>query len=160
MSTYWFEQAQLNDLLRFEGPRGTFFLRDTAQRDLVFLATGTGIAPIQAMLGQLERLPDDARPRSIRLFWGGRHAHDLYCTPWSDALEVEYTAVLSRGDATWTGARGHVQDALLASDAPLDRATVYACGSPAMIKSAHDALTAAGMPPKHFFSDAFVSSST
>jgi CDP-4-dehydro-6-deoxyglucose reductase len=159
MSAFWFEQAKLNDLLRFEGPRGTFFLRGTAQRDLVFLATGTGIAPIQAMLRQLERLSSDAKPRSIRLLWGGRHAPDHYWTPQAGLLALDYTPVLSRGDAAWAGARGYVQDVLLASAGAWDSATVYACGSSAMIASARSALVTAGLSPKQFFSDAFVSAS-
>ena len=80
-SAYWFEQAQLNDLLRFHGPRGTFFLRPVAGLDLVFLATGTGIAPIQSLLMQVARLPADEQPASVSLFWGGRVAADLYWTP-------------------------------------------------------------------------------
>jgi CDP-4-dehydro-6-deoxyglucose reductase len=159
MSQYWFDEAQPNDLLRFEGPRGTFFLRDVAELDLVFLATGTGIAPIKAMLAQLGGATAGPQPRSVHLLWGGRRAADLYWQPESTLTGLRYTPVLSRPDADWAGARGHVQDILLAAPRGWDRTVVYACGASAMIEGARLALTAAGLPAKRFFADAFVSSS-
>lgn len=160
MSAYWFERARANDLLRFEGPRGTFFLRDVADRDLVFLATGTGIAPVKAMLAELATRDAVQQPRSLTLYWGGRHASDLYWTPDAAATPaaLRFVPVLSRAGAEWSGARGHVQDVLLATRPDLSNGVVYACGSSAMIDAAHAALDAAGLPPKRFFSDAFVSS--
>ena len=159
MSQYWFDEAQPNDLLRFEGPRGTFFLREIADLDLVFLATGTGIAPIKAMLAQLACATDGPKPRSVHLLWGGRHLADLYWQPETNRLGLRYTPVLSRPEADWVGARGHVQDVLLATPRAWDRTVVYACGSSAMIADARSALIAAGLPVKQFFADAFVSSS-
>jgi CDP-4-dehydro-6-deoxyglucose reductase len=176
MSDWWFSYAKQNDLVRLRGPLGTFFLRETANVDLVFLATGTGIAPIRAMLAQLAALDDASqRPASVRVFWGGRTPADLYLDP-TDGLvhagshanpdaaanprvSIAYTPVLSRADAAWQGARGHVQQALLQGDTALGPATrVYACGSPAMIDDARASLVAAGLAPRHFHSDAFVES--
>lgn len=157
-SAYWFEQAQFNDLLRFNGPLGTFFMRPLAGLDLVFLATGTGIAPIQAMLQQLTRLAEAERPASVTLYWGGRQAQDLYWDPLPEWPSLRYVPVLSRGDADWAGARGHVQDVMLASQPGLTNTVVYACGSEQMIHAAQQQLVAAGLPLKRFFFDAFVSS--
>ena len=151
LSDYWFKQAQLGDLLRFEGPRGSFHLRNVAGLDLVMLATGTGIAPIKAILEELAARPQEAQPRSVRLLWGARKQVDL-C--WAPSLPgLHYTPVLSRADASWHGARGHVQDVLLQSPPEWQRCAVYACGSPAMIATARSVL-----PAKHFYSDAFVAS--
>ena len=155
MSAYWFDKAKPNDLLRIDGPRGTFFLRDVAGLDLRLLATGTGIAPIRALLTELAALAAEAQPRSVRLYWGGRTPHDLF---WQPPQGTDHVPVLSRADAQWSGARGHVQDVMLAQDADLARTQVYACGSPAMIDSARASLTAAGLHEAAFFSDAFVSS--
>jgi CDP-4-dehydro-6-deoxyglucose reductase len=163
LSDYWFGRAQSNDLLRLHGPLGTFFLRDTAGLHLVLLATGTGIAPIKALLGELALRPAAQQPRSVALWWGNRHAADLYWSP-DTVLRGEaepalaYTPVLSRADAAWTGARGHVQQVLLQRPYPWAETVVYACGSPAMIDGARAALTAAGLPARRFLSDAFVSS--
>lgn len=159
LSGYWFNDAKVNDLLRFEGPRGTFFLRESAGLDLIFLATGTGIAPVKAMLAQLAQTSGAAAPRSVHLLWGGRHASDLYWSPESIGVGLRYTPVLSRAGSDWAGARGHVQDVLLQTPCRWATTVVYACGSSAMIQSARSALAAAGLPAKRFFSDAFVSSS-
>ncbi len=91
MSKYWFEQAKPNDLLRLHGPLGTFFLRKAAGRDLVFLATGTGIAPVKAMLESMAELPPDQQPRSVNVFWGGRGTQDIYLNVSAPGLPLTYT---------------------------------------------------------------------
>ena len=159
MSQYWFEQAKLNDLLRLNGPLGTFFLRDVAGLDLVFLATGTGIAPVKAMLEGLAVVAEHSRPRSIAVYWGGRTTQDLYWRPAAETVEHRFIPVLSRPNADWAGVRGHVQQALVADKPLLSQTVVYACGSDAMIHSARQALIAAGLPERRFHSDAFVPSS-
>jgi CDP-4-dehydro-6-deoxyglucose reductase len=163
LSAYWFEQSKSNDLLRFNGPRGTFFLRPVAGLDLIFLATGTGIAPIRSMLAQLAAAAPEDRPRSVTLYWGGRHREDLYLDPSPALADLKYVPVLSRGDIGWTGARGHVQDVLVHDVAhhaapALAGAAVYACGSEAMIHGARRLLADGGLPPRRFYFDAFVSS--
>ncbi len=161
-SDYWFGAAKAGDLLRFDGPRGSFFLRPVTGLDIVFLATGTGIAPILSMLAQLAATPD-ARPRSVSLYWGGRHVQDHYLDPAATMAGLRYVPVVSRGGQQWQGAHGHVQDVLLA-DVALGRApaladaAVYACGSERMIRDAQRALAGAGLPPRRFHFDAFVGS--
>jgi CDP-4-dehydro-6-deoxyglucose reductase len=157
MSRYWVQQAKANDLLRLRGPLGTFFLRGQAGKDLVLLATGTGIAPVKAILEGMAGLAEDARPRSLTVYWGGRHREDLYWQP-PDMPGLRFIPVLSRADDGWTGARGHVQDAMLRAHAYLADTLVYACGSDAMIHGAQAKLHAAGLPERQFHSDAFVCS--
>ena len=157
MSQYWFEQAAVNDLLRLEGPLGTFCLRKTNASQLILLATGTGIAPIKAMLEQLSVTPAMNNYQKIHLYWGGRTAQDLYWTPDFPTLPLRFIPVLSRED-DWKGAVGHVQNALLSDQIDVRDSVVYACGSAAMIKGAHDQLTLAGVDARSFYSDAFVSS--
>lgn len=159
MSRYWFEQAKLNDLLCIRGPLGTFCLHNVADADVIFLATGTGIAPIKAILEGLAAGPTTSLPRSIRIYWGGRIPQDLYWDPLKTGLQLEYIPVLSRANASWLGARGHVQQAVLLNSPNLEQTVVYACGSLAMIDSARVQLCAAGLDKRRFFSDAFVSSS-
>ena len=158
MSDYWFKQAKPNDLLRLNGPLGTFFLRETVGMDLVFLATGTGIAPVKSMLESLAECQFDQRPRSITVLWGGRHAQDLYLNVDEIIGEFSYVPVQSRPANDWTGAKGYVQDVLLDAKPDLTNTVVYACGSDAMIHSAKIRLVEAGLPDKRFYSDAFVSS--
>ena len=157
MSRYWFAQAKINDLLRLRGPLGSFFLRDETDRDLVLLATGTGIAPVKAILEGLAASPIDQRPRSTTVYWGGRRPEDLYWRA-PQNVDTRFVPVLSRAPADWHGVRGHVQDALLHDAPDLSRTSVYACGSDAMIQSARAQLRDAGLPERHFHSDAFVCS--
>lgn len=160
MSDYWFNQAQANDLVRINGPLGSFFMRPVAGLHLVFLATGTGIAPIKAMLEQLANAPATDQPLSVTVYWGGREPQDLYANPsqWHPALR--YVPVLSRASGAWMGTCGYVQKALLSDTPDLAHTVVYACGSDAMIQSAKAALTRAGLPNKRFYSDAFVPTGT
>lgn len=159
MSRYLFDAAKVGDLLRLRGPLGTFFLRDIASRDLYFLATGTGIAPVRAMLEALPALSIDEQPRTLTVLWGGRTPTDLYCDLAGLQGEHAFIPVLSRAGDDWAGARGHVQDVLLARQPDLSNAAVYACGSDAMIHAARAALVHAGLAEHRFHSDAFVCSS-
>lgn len=160
MSQYWFNEAKPNDLLRLNGPLGTFFLREIVGHDLIFLATGTGIAPVKAILESMQRLPTQKHPLSVTVFWGGRQERDLYLNPIDFSSSITYVPVQSQPLATWMGAIGYVQDVLLTSNLNLSRAAVYACGSDAMIQGARETLTAAGLTPSRFYSDAFVPSGT
>jgi CDP-4-dehydro-6-deoxyglucose reductase len=158
MSKFWFGSAKANDLLRLEGPLGTFCLRDKPAITLVFLATGTGIAPVKAMLEQLAREPERAANKRIVIYWGGRTPSDIYWTPRIESLDAVFVPVLSRATEGWQGRTGYVQSAVIDDGVDLTQAVVYACGSESMIHSARDALTMAGLPIKNFYSDAFVSS--
>jgi CDP-4-dehydro-6-deoxyglucose reductase len=158
MSRFWFGDAKSNDLLRLHGPLGTFFLRGASDDHLIFLATGTGMAPIKAMLEGLDHRRAALNP-SVYVFWGGRTERDLYWEPVRAGHACDYTPVLSRAGADWDGARGYVQDAVLAKGLDLGRARVYACGSPAMIDSARNLLLSHGLESHRFHSDAFVCSS-
>lgn len=160
MSDYWFNQAKQNDLLRLNGPLGTFLLRDVAGIDLIFLATGTGIAPVKAMLESLAHYPSDKQPKSTTVLWGGRYPSDFYLAVNEIAADFSYIPVLSRPDDKWGGEIGYVQDVLLKTVPDLLNAAVYACGSDAMIHSAQKSLLAAGLPANRFYSDAFVCSSS
>jgi CDP-4-dehydro-6-deoxyglucose reductase len=155
LSRYWFEEAAVGDLLRFEGPLGTFFLRDEGQGPLIFLATGTGIAPVRALL---EDVAATAPSRPVFAFWGNRAKDDFFWSPTPEAGQIRFETVLSRPDAAWTGPQGYVQDALLMLGLDLGDASVYACGSEDMIRSAERQLMAASLPKHRFFADPFLSS--
>jgi CDP-4-dehydro-6-deoxyglucose reductase len=157
MSAYCFGSAAANDLLRFEGPFGTFCWRERTGK-AIFLATGTGIAPVKAMLEELAA-SGAAGQRPVWVYWGGRRPEDFYCALHFPDLNLHYVPVLSRPHDGWEGGRGYVQEAALQDHADLGEAAVYACGSDVMIGAARTALTAAGLPAANFHSDAFVASS-
>ena len=156
-SNYWFNEAKSNDLLRIEGPKGTFFLRDKA-KPLVFLATGTGIAPIISILDGLESDPDFNQTKSISLFWGNRVQQDFVWKPNFKKINVDFYPILSRKDDNWKGEIGYVQDVALRISDNARKINVYACGAPEMINSAKASFVKSGLSENDFYSDAFVQS--
>jgi len=156
-SNYWFNEAKPNNLLRIEGPKGTFFLRDKA-KPLVFLATGTGIAPIISILDGLESDPDFNQTKSISLFWGNREQQDFVWKPNFKKINVDFYPIISRKDDNWKGEIGYVQDVALRISDNVRKINVYACGATEMINSAKASFVKSGLSENDFYSDAFVQS--
>lgn len=158
MSKYWFEEAKVNDLLRIEGPMGSFYLREAQCENIVFLATGTGIAPIKAILESVLEAPDNFSKSKFWIFVGARSRADLLWEPNfnNENTKIEYIPVLSRQVTDWDGEIGYVQDAVLKQNLDLEKTQVYACGSNEMIQSAKKLLFENSLNEKNFFSDAFV----
>ena len=158
MSRYWFEEAKVNDLLRLEGPLGSFFLRDNDAKQLAFLATGTGIAPVLAMIEGMLESGMTKRFQKVVCYFGCRNIDELFF----DAKElfkgaVEFVPVFSR-EAPAGARKGYVQQALLQDFHSLDGLSVYACGSPEMIHDARSLLVGNGLQENRFYSDAFLAS--
>ncbi len=158
LSDYWFGQAKINDLLRLNGPLGTFFFRSIKAQDVVFLATGTGIAPIKAMIESIKLLAPEDYPNSLTVFWGSRTIDNLYFDPAADCKLLRYVPVLSRPALDWKGHLGYVQDVFLNERPDLSNCVIYACGSDKMIRSSFEILVKSGLSEKNFFSDAFLPS--
>lgn len=156
-SKYWFEDAKENDLLRIEGPMGTFFYREnTTSENVVLLATGTGIAPIKAMLEQFSQETKWVQNKKVWLFWGGRKKEDLFLDFSFEGFSFQYIPVLSR-EENWSGEKGYIQNIALKQNIDWKTAEVYACGSPNMIETSRKVLVQNGLREELFFSDPFVS---
>ena len=156
MSAYFFKEAKINDLLRLEGPIGTFFLRDSNLKNIVFLATGTGVAPIKSILEGLEKSHEQYQNKIFWLIVGARYQEDLFWNPNFKILNIKYIPVLSRIDNDWKGEKGYVQDVVLKQQIDLENTQVYACGSNDMINSAKELFFKNNLKENNFFSDAFV----
>ncbi len=158
MSNYWFNEAQENDLLRIEGPIGSFFLRKSEVENIIFLATGTGIAPIKAILESVSLCGQKYENKKFWIFNGARYESDLFWRPndLNAISNLNYIPVLSRASENWNGEKGYIQEIVLKSGIDLTNAQVYACGSNNMIESAKKTLVENGLNLKNFFSDAFV----
>lgn len=156
MSKYWFNEAKPNDLIIVEGPIGTFFVRESKVEHLIFLATGTGIAPIKSILEFLNENPNSIQNKKIWVFNGARHLEDLFWKPVYKNIEINYKAVLSREKSIFDGYSGYVQNAVMDETIDLQNAQVYACGSPEMIASAKSLFLNNNLQENNFFSDAFV----
>ena len=150
------------DILRIEGPYGSFFLREDSDKPMVMLASGTGFAPIKAII---EHMQFKGITREATLYWGGRRPADLYQSAWIEARLAEmpnlrYVPVVSNAlpDDEWTGRTGFVHEAVLQDLPHLSGHEVYACGAPIVIESAkRDYTTKAGLPEEAFFADSFTS---
>lgn len=150
------------EVLRIEGPFGSFFLREESRKPIVFLASGTGFAPIKAII---EHMMERGDSRKVVLYWGGRRPEDLYMLDsaqgWAQQWEgFTYVPVVSepRAGDGWTGRAGFVHQAVLDDFADLSGYQVYACGAPVMVESARrDFVAQAGLPEEEFFADAFTS---
>ena len=158
MSEYLFENAKVDDLLRISGPHGTFVLRRVAESDLIFVATGTGIGPVKSMIEQIESMPADQLPRSIKILWGMRREEEIYWSPSNKLDLVDFIPVLSQAAHGWDGERGYVQDVLFKSNVITPQTYIYSCGSEAMINATKSKALSAGVTEENFFSDSFVAS--
>jgi CDP-4-dehydro-6-deoxyglucose reductase len=156
-SNFWFDNAKSNDLLRIEGPKGTFFLRDRV-KSLVFLATGTGIAPIISILEEMDADGAFSQSEKISLFWGNSVQKDFIWRPNFNRIKLDFHQIISKNDNNWEGEVGYVQDVALKVLNDIKGVNVYACGSSKMINSAKDSFVEAGLNEKNFYSDAFVQS--
>ena len=157
-----FGDMKEKEILRMEGPFGTFFLREDSERPIVLLASGTGFAPIKAIV---EHMRHKGITRPTRLYWGCRTQADLYAHAWAEQMAAElpwltYVPVLSNvaEDDPWAGRRGLVHQAVLADLPDLSGHEIYACGAPIMVQSAQrDFVEQAGLPAEYFYADAFTS---
>jgi NAD(P)H-flavin reductase len=147
--------------LAVELPYGQFFLRERPALPAIFVATGTGFAPIKAMVEDALKRGDK---RPMRFYWGARGRADLYMLDrvekWAArAAAFSFVPVLSRAPCDWRGRTGLVHHAVIEDRPDLTGVEVYACGNPSMIAAARrDFCKNAGLPAAHFYSDAFVPS--
>lgn len=157
-TTHVFEKLKERDLLRFQGPYGSFFLR-AGSSPVILVAGGTGFAPMQAIIEQVLAAQPD---RPLHLYWGARARPDLYrhelAERWAKQHpDFRYTPVLSEPGLAeaWSGRTGFVHQAVLADYPDLSGCEVYASGPPVMIESIRREFLARGLPPDHLYSDSF-----
>jgi CDP-4-dehydro-6-deoxyglucose reductase len=155
-----FSAMKEKEILRVEGPYGSFYLRDDSAKPMVLLASGTGFAPIKAVIEQMQH---KGITRPATLYWGGRRPSDLYLDSWVQAQlavmpNLTYVPVISNAlpEDNWTGRTGFVHRAVLEDFPDLSGHQVYACGAPIVVDSARAEYSAqAGLPPEEFYADSF-----
>ena len=149
-----FNGMKERDILRIKGPLGGFYLREDSDKPILFVASGTGFAPVKAIV---EHALQIGVTRPMHIYWGVRRQSDFYMLDkvqeWQ-AKGVKFTAVVS--DEPWAGRSGFVHQAVLEDYADLSGYQVYACGAPVVVEAAHrDFTSQRGLPQEEFFSDAF-----
>ena len=157
-----FTTMKERDILRLEGPLGTFFLREDSDKPMVLLASGTGFAPIKALV---EQRAHTGSQRPIILYWGGRRPQDLYmmalCEEWAATLpDFTFVPVISNAqpEDQWQGRNGFVHQAVIDDLPDLSAYQVYACGAPVVVESAQrDFVALCKLPAEEFYADSFTS---
>ena len=157
-----FSTMKEKDILRAEGPYGSFYLREASDKPIILLASGTGFAPIKALIEHLQHIGSE---RPVTLYWGGRRPADLYMADWVQAQmqtmpQLKYVPVVSNAEAEdqWQGRTGFVHQAVLQDHPDLSGHQVYACGAPIVVESAQrDYVQLGGLPSEEFYADAFTS---
>jgi CDP-4-dehydro-6-deoxyglucose reductase, E3 len=150
------------EILRLEGPYGSFYLREESSLPMVLLASGTGFAPIKAII---EHMQLKAINRPATLYWGGRRPADLYMHDWvlakcAELPNLKYIPVISDAlpEDAWAGRTGFVHRAVMQDFPDLSGHQVYACGAPIVVDSARsDFAAACKLSPDEFFADSFTS---
>ncbi len=154
-----FQTMKERDILRCEGPLGTFFLREDSDKPVVFVASGTGFAPIKAVI---EHMLHKGIARPMTLYWGGRRPKDLYMNAlaesWAARHALTYVPVVSEAlpEDQWSGRTGFVHRAVIEDFPDLSGCQVYACGVPVMVDAARkDFIATCRLPEDEFYADSF-----
>ena len=150
-----FGKLKERDILRMEGPLGTFFLREESAKPIVFVASGTGFAPIKSII---ESALGKNLQRPMTLYWGGRRPADLYLDRLAKSWGIKYVPVISEAlpEDGWRGRTGFVHRAVMQDFPDLSGHQVYACGVPVMVDAARrDFTSTCGLPEDEFHADSF-----
>lgn len=159
-TSYVFDEMKSGEKLECEGPLGTFFLKDESQGPVIFIVSGTGFAPVKAIIEHMQHRQIE---RKALLYWGVRREKDLYLQDWLQAQlqqmpNLSYIPVASEAlpEDQWQGRAGFVHQAVMQDFPNMQDYEVYVCGSPAMVDAAQrDFIKTCHLPESAFFSDAF-----
>ncbi|MDE2259551.1 MAG: cytochrome b N-terminal domain-containing protein [Betaproteobacteria bacterium] len=159
-TSHVFNEMKVGDMLKVEGPLGSFFLHETIDKPIIFMAGGTGFAPVKSMV---EHAFNTGIKRSMVLYWGVRTQADLYLSGLPEQWQREhdnfkFIPVLSEPNLKedWQGRTGLVHEAILQDYQELDEYQIYACGPPAMIEAGRAPFMAKKLPETQYFCDAFL----
>jgi CDP-4-dehydro-6-deoxyglucose reductase len=156
-----FGEMKEKEIQRIEGPFGSFYLREDSTKPMILLASGTGFAPIKAIIQHLQH---QGTKRPVVLYWGGRRPADLYMHDWvlahvAATPNLSYVPVVSNAlpEDAWTGRTGFVHHAVMADFPDLSAYQVYACGAPIVVDSAQaDFVNQCQLPVDEFYADSFI----
>ncbi len=157
-TSHVFNGMKEKDILRIEGPFGSFYLREESPRPIICVAGGTGFAPLK---GMIEHAIRSELKQPIRFYWGARAQQDLYLNAlpmaWATDDNFSYIPVLSspKAEDQWTGCCGHVHQAVLEDFSDLSDYDVYCSGPPLMVEAMRQGAVQQGLPEEQFYFDSF-----
>ena len=154
-----FDEMKEKDMMRIEGPLGSFYLREDSERPIILMAGGTGFAPIKGMIEHALKI---GMQRPIHLYWGARAKEDLYMDElaysWTKQNPlIRFTPVLSdaKEEDNWTGRTGLVHHAIMEDYPDLSKHEIYGSGAPGMVYAGRDEFVKNGLDLDYYYSDAF-----
>lgn len=152
-----FNEMKEKDILRIEGPLGSFFLREESDNDLIMVAGGTGFAPVKGMVEHAIEMEMD---NNIKIYWGARSRDDLYldslAREWAENhANISYIPVLSDADDSWSGRTGYVHEAVVEDHTDLSAVDLYMAGPPVMVDAGKRAFSDLGLAEDHLYFDSF-----
>jgi len=154
-----FDEMKEKDMMRIEGPLGSFYIREESKRPIILMAGGTGFAPIK---GMIEHELAMGLERPIHLYWGASTKEDLYmdelAQSWAQQYPlINYTPVLSaaKEEDNWKGRTGYVHHAIMQDYPDLSSYEIYGSGAPAMVYAGRDDFVKNGLDLDYYYSDAF-----
>lgn len=160
-TTYLFDFLKEGDKVKINGPYGQFYIRDT-QAPMVFIAGGSGIAPIKCMLHDMK---NNNNTRKSIFFFGVRITKDLFLVDQMKDFDkvmanFEYVPVVSQPEpeSNWQGVTGRVTEVAgeyLKKQTDVKDYEAYLCGSPGMIESSIRVLSNLGIPEGKIYYDKF-----
>lgn len=155
-SNYLFQKAKENDLLRIEGPKGTYFLPEKNEKNIVFISTGTGIAPNLSIIKHAIN-NDILLPEQITIIHGQKYAneHVYNLEPVFKGIKIIKANSREKKDGFYFG---YVQEALIEEGFDLKTIKIYACGNPNMIQESKKLFIANGLEESEFKSEIFINS--
>jgi len=155
-TNFIFNGLSEKSILRIEGPKGDFFLREESDKPVIMIAGGTGFGPIKAIV---EHMVATKSQRNIHIYWGVRAEEDLYSSlpaEWAEAFDtISFVPVLSEANGTWQGEKGFVHETVIRDFEDLSDYEVYACGPPIMVRAAANGCIENSLSKENFYSDAF-----
>ncbi len=143
--------------IQFDGPLGHFFLRPDHEKDLLFVGTGTGVAPLRSMIYEAIQT---GRKNKMTLFFGVRNEKDMFLNEEFEKLaeeneNFEYVMTLSGGSDDWHGNRGRVTEHVKELDFEPENLQVYLCGSMPMVNEVSEILIGKGVPKEEVLKEIY-----
>ena len=160
---YLFNGMKEREILRLEGPLGSFFLRTESTKPIILVASGTGFAPVKALIEEAIHGGSHLQ-RQMTLYWGGRRPADIYmhtlCEQWtSQHPQIKFIPVVSepKDEDQWQGRGGFVHNAVMQDFPDMSEYQVYVCGAPVVVEAARrDFIQTCRLPTDEFYADSFI----
>jgi CDP-4-dehydro-6-deoxyglucose reductase len=162
LSSWLFEELKTDDVIQVRGPRGNFTMKSLPEKSLVFVAGGTGFAPIKALIEQQIQMNNQ---RKMELYWGVGSADDVYeietLTQWKNtAPNFKCILAIDKGELPKlpegiTAFSGKLADVITNNKTQFKESDAYVAGNPSMMPGIMKNLMEQGIASENIHIDSF-----